>query len=382
MHIAFLTPEYPHNKVLHAAGIGTSIKNLASGLVKKDVAVSVFVYGQNTGEVFIENNITIHLIKNKKYLFGKWFFYRKYIQNYVSKVIKREKINIIEAPDWTGITAFMSLVIPLVIRFHGSDAYFCHLENRKQKLKNYWFEKLSIHKAVAYIAPTQFAGELTAQIFNIRNKQIKIIHQGVELNKFNNSNPEKFEKGLILYIGTIIKKKGVLEIPQIFNNVIREIPTAKLILIGSDSFDIETQSKSTWDLMQPKFEKKAMEHVSYLGKLSYNEIQSYITKAQVCIFPSFAETFGMVTIEAMSLGKPVVSSNFGWANELIVDGYSGFLVHPKDHIGFSNKIVELMNNKKLHSNISKNACNRIKDIFDIDKISNENIIFYKSIIEK
>jgi glycosyltransferase involved in cell wall biosynthesis len=52
-------------------------------------------------------------------------------------------------------------------------------------------------------------------------------------------------------------------------------------------------------------------------------------QAQVCIFPSFAETLGMVTIESMALQKPVVNTSIGWAPELIIDG-SGFL-HPQNH---------------------------------------------------
>ena len=67
MHIAFLTPEYPHPRVEHAAGIGTSIKNLVEALVTKGVQVTVFVYGQNESAVFEEAGVTIHLLKSQKY---------------------------------------------------------------------------------------------------------------------------------------------------------------------------------------------------------------------------------------------------------------------------------------------------------------------------
>ena len=53
MHISFLTPEYTHEKVAHAAGIGTSIKNLVVALAAKKIQISVFVYGQNHSEVFL-----------------------------------------------------------------------------------------------------------------------------------------------------------------------------------------------------------------------------------------------------------------------------------------------------------------------------------------
>jgi glycosyltransferase involved in cell wall biosynthesis len=209
MHIAFLTPEYPHENISHAAGIGTSIKNLALSLVTKGCSVTVIVYGQKESSIFEDEGVIIHLIQDKEYHFAKWFLYRKYIQNYCNQIIREQHIDILEAADWTGITAFMNFKTPLVIRFHGSDTYFCHLEKRKQKLKNFWFEKLAVQKASAFIAPTTFAGTLSQKLFGIKNKIIKTIHYGLELDKFKNLNPEIYEKGLILYIGTIIRKKGV-----------------------------------------------------------------------------------------------------------------------------------------------------------------------------
>jgi glycosyltransferase involved in cell wall biosynthesis len=380
MHIAFLTPEHPHVRVLHSAGIGTSIKNLAVALTQKGVKVSVFVYGQNEAVDFEEEGVKLHLIKAQKYKILGWYLHRKYIQNHLNALIISEHIDLVEAPDWTGITAFMNLKVPLVIRFHGSDAYFCHLENRKQKLKNYWFEKLAIQKAKAFIAPTTFAGELSQKIFNIKNKTIQTIHNGLDLHCFQNSNPENFEKTVILYIGTIIRKKGVLELPAIFNLVRQKHPGASLVLIGSDSFDITTQSQSTWELMQKEFKDNDFEKVSYLGKIPYQEVLEHLKKAHVCVFPTYAETLGMVTIEAMAMQKTVVNGNIGWAKEMIVDGESGYLVHPKDHQLFANKINSVFENTDLMIQIGNQARGRVKAIFDIEKIAIENIAFYKSLI--
>lgn len=380
MNIAFLTPEYSHEKINHTAGIGTSIKNLVQALVKNGHDITVFVYAQKCNEVFPDSGASIHLIGNKKYPFGKWFFYRQHIQNYCNKIIKEQHIDLIEAPDWTGITAFMQFKIPLVIRFHGSDTYFCHIEQRKQKLKNFWFEKLAIKKAKAFIAPTAFAGELSGKLFGIKNKTIRTIHHGLELEKFKNQTPETYEKGLILSIGTIIRKKGVLELPAIFNKVRKKYPEARLVLIGRDSYDIATQSPSTWQLLKQSLKEEDRNRVSYLGKIPYKEVQEYIKKTQVCIFPTFAETLGMVTIESMALQKPVVNSDIGWAQELMIDGESGFLVHPKNHEEYAKKIVLILNDKELTHTIGINARKHVEKYFDIEKIAEENINFYKSLI--
>ena len=136
MHISFLTSEYPHIKVTKSAGIGSSLKNLVTELKKKNITITLFIYGQEENAVFVENRINFHLIKHIKYKALGWYLYRKHIQSYINKVSAEKGIDLLEAPDWTGITAFMKFNIPLVIRLHGTDAYFCHLENRTQKKKN------------------------------------------------------------------------------------------------------------------------------------------------------------------------------------------------------------------------------------------------------
>lgn len=382
MHIAFLTPEYPHSKVNHAAGLGTSIKNLVSALVQENIKVTLFIYGQKCSEVFIEDGVSYHLIEDKKYKFAKWFWYRKYIQNYVNREIKEKNISLIEAPDWTGITAFMTFNVPLIIRFHGSDTYFCHLENRKQKLKNRVFETLAVRKANVCIAPTDFAGKVSSHLLGVSQHKVYTIHYGLDLNKFYNEQPEKVETGLILYIGTIIRKKGVFELPEIFSLVRKQYPNAKLVLIGGDSEDIQTGNKSTWQLIGKLFETEDLQNVNYLGKIPYNEVQEYIKRANVCVFPTYAETLGMVTIESMAMQKPVVNSNIGWAPELIEDEISGFLVHPTDHLKYAAKIVSLLASKEKSKAIGLQARQFVEAKFDIKKIVKQNIELYQKKIFK
>ncbi|WGD34869.1 glycosyltransferase family 4 protein [Olleya sp. YS] len=382
MHIGLITSEYPHPKVSHAAGIATSIKNLAVTLVNKGEQVTVFVYHQNKDEIINDKGVRIHLIAKKKFSFLTWYFYRKHLQNYINTVVVKENINILEAPDWTGITAFMNLKAPLVIRFHGSDAYFCKLDKRQQKFKNFVFEKSALLKAKAYIAPTTFAGQETAKIFGLHRNNIKTIHYGLQLDHFNNDAPNVYEDKTILYIGTIIRKKGVLELAEIFNKVIEVEPNAKLKLIGGDAPDVKTGAASTYALMQNVLSDKAKLNVEYLGKIPYSEVKNQIKQAHVCTFPSLAETLGMVTIESMALQKPVVNTSIGWAQELIDDGVNGYLAHPSDIDTYSEKIVQLFNDKALCLKMGQQARLKVESTFDINTIADKNIEYYQSIISK
>ncbi len=380
LHVAYIVSHYPHNAFGDDGGIGTSVFTLAEKLKEFNVQVSVFVYGQKEEFVIEEKNVTIYSLTNRNGKFFNFYWNRKKIQKFINAIIIKKKIDIIEAPDWTGITAFMHFKIPLVIRFHGSDAYFCYLENRKQKLKNFWFEKLAINKADAFIAPTKFAGEVSKKLFKIKRKEIKTIHNGLNLDNFDNKEPEKFEKNVILYIGALIRKKGVLELPGIFNKVRNDFSDAKLILVGGDAPDLKTKTKSTWNLMKTMFTKDDLKNVNYLGKIPYGEIQNYIKQANVCVFPAYAETFGMVTTEAMAMKKAVVNSNIGWAQELIIDEESGYLVHPSNHDEYADRILNLFKANDLSLEIGKNARQRVENNFDINKLAKENIAFYLKVI--
>ena len=380
MHIGFLTPEYPHPKISHSGGLGSSLQNLVLSLQEQAVTISVFVYGQKEDTEFEENDIHFYCIKQKTYKIGGFYCYRKYINKKLNYWIQHTNIDVLEVPDWTGITAFMNFSVPVIMRFHGSDTYFCHLENRPQKFKNRFFEQQAVTHANAFIAPTTFAGNVSKELFHIKNKTVKTIHYGLNLEQFNNENPEQLKAFTILYLGTIIRKKGVLELPAIFEKVQQKYPKARLLLIGGDSADIKTGSTSTWALLHQKIKEKNLSGIQYLGKMHYSEVKNHIKNAHVCIFPSYAETLGMVTIESMALQKTVVNTNIGWAKEIIDHGKDGLMAYPADHDGFANTIKQIFEDDFLREKLQKNARLKVEERFDIQNKAIENIEFYQEIL--
>jgi glycosyltransferase involved in cell wall biosynthesis len=234
---------------------------------------------------------------------------------------------------------------------------------------------------VAYSAPTASAGKISKYLFRIK-KPIQTIHFGLSLSQFHNPEPNHFKKGMILYIGTIIRKKGVLELPAIFEKVLENHPAAELVLIGGDSYDLKTKSTSTWELMHNKASEKVQSRMNYLGKVPYQQIQEYIKKANVCVFPTFAETLGMVTIESMAMQKAVVNSNIGWAQELIDDGINGYLVHPENHELYAQRITTLLNDSDLGLEIGKAARQKVEEKFDMEQLVKDNIAFYQKTIKE
>lgn len=380
MKIAFLTPEYPHSKTGNSGGLGTSIKNLAIGLLAQGVSVRVLVYGQKEDTYFDDNGIFIQQIKNVKFKGLSWFLTRKKIEQIIKDLHSKKEIDLVEAPDWTGITSFIKpKLCPVIVRLNGSDTYFCHLDNRPVKWINKFHEKRALKNADALISVSQFTAHKTNFVFGLK-KNFTIIPNPIDSGLFKADGLQHDLDKSILYFGSLIRKKGLLELPLIFNEVIEMSPDAKLILIGKDVRDIISGNSSTWQMMQNLFSEKAIKNVEYLGELPYEAIKEKIQQSNMCVFPSFAEAFPVSWLEAMSLEKPIVASNIGWANEMIDEGENGFLADPKDHVYYAKRIIDFLENENLRVEAGKAARNKIEAFFDIKVLANKNIEFYNKVI--
>jgi glycosyltransferase involved in cell wall biosynthesis len=382
MKIAFLTPEYPHPKTGQSGGIGTSIKNLAFGLLSQNAEVRILVYGQKEEGVFDDEGICVQQIKNIKLKGLSWFLTRKKIQRIINQLYEAQKIDLIEAPDWTGITSFIKpKKCPIVIRLHGSDTYFCHLDNRPVKWINTFHEKKALQMADGLLSVSQYTADVTNAVFGL-DKNFTNIPNPINTHQFSSNNNDVKAVKTILYFGSLIRKKGLLELPMIFNSVVEKNPEARLILIGKDVADIISGRNSTWQMMQELFSDKAKQQVAYLGSIPYTDIQSKIEQATLCVFPSFAEACPVSWLEAMAMQKPIVASNIGWAKEIIIDGESGYLVHPKEHHLFAEKINTLLEHDSLRQDVGKAARIRVETFFDIERVANKNLNFYRELLNK
>jgi glycosyltransferase involved in cell wall biosynthesis len=378
MHIAFITPEYPHPSLNKAAGLGTSIKNLAIELIKQNHEVSIFVYSQNSDAIIKDNGVEIYKIGHKKYVFLGWYLHRKYLQKIINNYVVNNKIDVLEAPDWTGITAFMKFKCPLVIRLHGSDAYFCSLENRKQKRKNYLFEKKALENADKIVSVSAFTAQKTKDIFKLK-KDIEVVHNGINTETFRPIDC-KINKNQILYFGTIIRKKGVLELAHAFNLLVKAKPEVSLLLLGKNVVDVFERT-STLELFLNSLSKKAATKVQHINEVPYNEVAKVIAKANLVTLPSFAEAFPMTWLEAMAMEKALVTSNVGWANEMMIDSKTGFTVNPNNHEDYANKMKRLLEDNTLAEQCGKQARNTVLENFEATIIANKNISLYKDVID-
>jgi len=198
--------------------------------------------------------------------------------------------------------------------------------------------------------------------FGYSSKKIKVIYNGVATWKFKNEL-SNYNKNIILYVGRHIYIKGITILLKIAKILLIKKPEIKIVTVG-DRFSF----------------KKIPPNIISLGRISTTYLNKLYRQSLCVIFPSlWPEPMPLVPVEALASGTPVIASNVGSLNEIIIDGENGFLVKPGKISEFVNKIIELHNNTSLRNSLSKNAVEYVDKKFNIKKMIEEYVDSYNEI---
>lgn len=129
----------------------------------------------------------------------------------------------------------------------------------------------------------------------------------------------------LVYAGVLIPRKGVHFLIEAFSQVIKQVPTAHLYLVGSPD-NAEYASR----IVQQISTHNLQAHATVVGAVSQQELADYFAQARASILPSISEGLGRVVVESMLCGTPVIGSKVGGIPDMIRDGENGFLVPPED----------------------------------------------------
>lgn len=379
-HIAYITAEYPHPDTPAAGGIGSFIKLMATSLLPHNYEVTIFLCLSLRDKIWYDHKVRIVEIKGTAPSRFSPLSNRYHIYKRVKQHIKNDHIDLIEAADWEGLHAFCNFKIPMITRIHGSVSYFNHLQGIKKPKLLYYLEKRALLKSSKVIAVSEFSGKKTGEVFQLKALDFDVIYNGIDTALFKADEVDDNYNQNICYFGTLVRKKGVLSLAYIFNEVYKKNPEASLSLIGKDSIDYLEQ-QSTWALMQAIILPEARARVFYKGVVPYEQMSQVIAKATICVFPSYAEAFPISWLEAMSKGKAIVASSIGWAAESIEDEISGLLENPDNYKAFAKKINKLLDNPSLAKVLGTQAKQRVVDLFDQKKLILQNMAIYKQLLD-
>jgi glycogen synthase len=230
-----------------------------------------------------------------------------------------------------GIMAKLNYGIPLVITVHSLEPL--RPWKREQLGGGYdfslWVEKTALEMADAVIAVSAETKRDVLSLFDVKEERISVIHNGIDLSEYSAvENPAALkalgvdpERPYVLFVGRITRQKGIIHLVR----AIRHLnPGFQIVLCAGapDTPEIATEMQQAV--------AAAREHhgeIVWIEKMvTRPEAISLYSGASVFVCPSIYEPFGIINLEAMACGTPVVASAVGGIKEVVVDGETGFLV--------------------------------------------------------
>jgi len=215
----------------------------------------------------------------------------------------------------------------------------------------------------------------------VPDNKIEVIPNGVDFSIFNtkvNGSAMRAKLGvkrgvLIVTAIRLVRRKGPEHLVNAFSKVLKAIPNAKLAIAGegTEATGLRTQIKKLG------LEKS----VFMLGKLRREQVARLMAAADVFVLPSLFESFGMVLLEAMAVGAPIVCTRTQGAMEIIDDGVDGVMTPPADDDALAEAILRVLSDSKLAKYLRRNGLKTVKEKFSWERTARLTLALYEKVKE-
>jgi len=224
--------------------------------------------------------------------------------------------------------------------------------------------RLVVNLLEARIAVSQAARKVAQKMFP---GEYLIIPNAVDLSRFQ---PGKEQKNQILFVGRLDKRKGVMYLLKAFVKLKKRILSARLVIVGKGPY--EERAKEF-------VKEQSLEDVEFKGYISDKELPKFYQQASVVCFPSLGgESFGIVLLEAMASGKPVVAFNIDGYREVLVGRLSRWLMPLKDVEVLGRALLILLKNRSLREQYGRLGLQTVRQ-YSWPQVSSRILKVYKRV---
>jgi D-inositol-3-phosphate glycosyltransferase len=213
-------------------------------------------------------------------------------------------------------------------------------------------------------------------------ENFQVMSKSVSREALNISSQDK----VILYVGRFDQRKGIETLVRAVGQICAQgdetqLDLAKLRLVivgGSDPSQSDGQERQRIEELVD--ELGITEQTEFVGMVGHDRLPLYYSAADVCVVPSHYEPFGLVAIEAMACGTPVVASAVGGLNFTVVDGETGMLVTAQDVGGFAEAIERTLSDRLWAQKARKNSAQRVLTYFSWSGVALQLSDLYKELL--
>ena len=364
---------YPLNENKIYGGVETHVYHLTHHIaLLSDIELHIVTLGTNKKQ-FLKNNIYFHIIKKSNF---------RYVRPLDMIKLRREilKIN----PDIVHVqgTSYMYSLPATLVRGKHPTLLTVHglvkMEFKFEKGVRYAtgkfiskpLEKYAISKIQSIIVCSPAMKEL---VNNMTNSKIYVIPNGINLERIDDVQSIDLNHPNIFFVGLLRKVKGIGILLNAIPIIKKSISDICVYIAGSGQLENELKS------LVKKLDIE--ENVKFLGFLQEEEKYIYYKSADLCVVPSVYESFGIVLLEAMAYGKPVVASNVGGIPYVVENGTTGLLFECGNVKELAEKIIVLLRDEELRKKMGEAGRERAKE-FTWDKIAEQTVDLYNEILSE
>jgi len=387
MKILMLTWEYPPRVV---GGIARVVHDLSHRLIKDGHEVTVVTYKEGNVEDFEDDNgVKVYRVNN--YMinpnnFIDWIMQLNF--NLISKateIINKEgPFDVIHAHDWLVAYAAKTLKdsfkTPIIATIHATEAgrnSGIHDEVQRYINDTEW---MLTYESTEVIVNSNYMKSELQRLFGLPYEKINVVPNGVNLNLYNGVEKDyNFRRQyaadnekIILYVGRLVYEKGIQNLIAAMPKVLNGYHDSKLIIAGKGGMIDELRD----EVRRLNIENK----VYFTGYLNLNQVTKMYKCADVAVFPSTYEPFGVVALEGMLSGTPVVVSDVGGLNEIVQHRENGMKSYAGNPNSIADSILELLYNPGLGAEVSRAAKAKVKAQYNWNKIAQDTHFIYQKAI--
>ncbi|HEX2271851.1 MAG TPA: glycosyltransferase family 4 protein, partial [Pyrinomonadaceae bacterium] len=275
-------------------------------------------------------------------------------------------VDLIHCHDWmtavAGIKLRQSIGKPLVYNIHLPQAFIGYKT----------LEKLGLVNADLVLVNSR-AIEQELHAYELTLPRVEVIPNGVDLDTFKPATDWPAGDGYVLFVGRLVAQKGVTVLLEALSVVLQRCPETRLVVVGDGELELFLKRIARY-LGIPH-------RVTFLDWTTGPDLVALYQRAKFIVVPSYYEPFGIVALEAMACGRPVIASRTGGLAEIVNDGVNGFLVEAGNHLQLAQRMVRLLNDDEQRQSMGHAARERANE-FSWDRVAQQTLALYDSVVEQ
>ncbi|MFZ5642124.1 MAG: glycosyltransferase family 4 protein [Bacillota bacterium] len=387
MRVIMLSWEYPPKSV---GGLAQHVFDLTKALAEIGEEVHLVTIGSNDAPDFeTVNGVKVYRVYpyNVSSLdFANWVTQLNVaiLEKAVSVMNDIGNFHIVHGHDWLVAYAARALKhafrIPLVATIHATEYgrnYGLHNNMQRHISDVEWW---LIYESWKVICCSKYMrGELQC-VFQVPDDKLSIIPNGVNTDAFrmksNNYNRGEYaspNEQIVLYVGRLVREKGVQVFIDAMPHILKYRPATKFIIAGKGPHqnDLRNQSAALG----------VSDRVYFTGYVNDELRNSLYNWADVAVIPSLYEPFGIVALEAMAAGTPLVISDTGGLSEIIQHRVDGLKAYTGNSQSLADMVIWMLNDRSMAEKMKNKAFEKVRKEYSWTEIARQTRETYRDILD-